>query len=39
MSRRSIVVSAKPKPAASHDDDEALHEHESIHAVAHGVSA
>ncbi len=27
------------KPSTSHDDDKALHEHESIHAVAHGVSA
>ena len=27
------------KPADAHDDDKALHEHESIHAVAHGVSA
>ena len=27
------------KPATTHDDEKALHEHESIHAVAHGVSA
>ncbi|MGZ4363921.1 MAG: sulfatase-like hydrolase/transferase, partial [Gaiellaceae bacterium] len=27
------------KPPSSHEDDQALHEHESIHAVAHGVSA
>ena len=27
------------KPATSHDDEQALHEHESIHAVAHGVGA
>jgi arylsulfatase A-like enzyme len=27
------------KPAISHDHDKALHEHESIHAVAHGISA
>ena len=27
------------KPSTSHDDDKALHEHESIHAVAHGVGA
>ena len=27
------------KPATSHDHDKALHEHESIHAVAHGISA
>jgi arylsulfatase len=27
------------KPATSHDDAQALHEHESIHAVAHGVGA
>jgi hypothetical protein len=27
------------KPATSHDGDKALHQHESIHAVAHGISA
>jgi len=27
------------KPATSHDDEHALHEHASIHAVAHGVGA
>jgi hypothetical protein len=27
------------KPAGTHDDEKALHEHASIHAVAHGVSA
>jgi arylsulfatase len=27
------------KPPATHDDEQALHEHASIHAVAHGVSA
>jgi arylsulfatase A-like enzyme/uncharacterized membrane protein len=27
------------KPAVTHDDEKALHEHASIHAVAHGVSA
>ncbi len=27
------------KPSTSHDHDKALHEHESIHAVAHGISA
>jgi len=27
------------KPSGTHDDDKALHEHASIHAVAHGVSA
>ena len=27
------------KPATSHDDEKALHEHASVHAVAHGVSA
>ena len=27
------------KPSTSHDGDRTLHEHESIHAVAHGVSA
>ena len=27
------------KPAGTHDDEQALHEHASIHAVAHGVSA
>ena len=27
------------KPATTPDDEQALHEHESIHAVAHGVSA
>ena len=27
------------KPSTSHDDEKALHEHASIHAVAHGVSA
>ena len=27
------------KPAGTHDDERALHEHASIHAVAHGVSA
>ena len=26
------------KPATTHDDEKALHEHASIHAVAHGVS-
>ena len=29
----------RPEAAATHDDEKALHEHESIHAVAHGVSA
>jgi hypothetical protein len=27
------------KPATTHDDEQALHEHESIDAVAHGISA
>jgi hypothetical protein len=27
------------KPAGTHDQEKALHEHASIHAVAHGVSA
>jgi arylsulfatase len=27
------------KPATTHDDEKALHEHASIHAVAHGVGA
>jgi arylsulfatase len=27
------------KPAGTHDEEKALHEHASIHAVAHGVSA
>ncbi len=27
------------KPPASHDDEQALHEHASIHAVAHGIGA
>jgi arylsulfatase len=27
------------KPSGTHDDEKALHEHASIHAVAHGVSA
>jgi arylsulfatase A-like enzyme/uncharacterized membrane protein len=27
------------KPAAAHEDDRALHEHEAVHAVAHGVGA
>jgi len=27
------------KPSQTHDDEKALHEHASIHAVAHGVSA
>ncbi|HTP20709.1 MAG TPA: arylsulfatase [Solirubrobacteraceae bacterium] len=27
------------KPATTHDEEKALHEHASIHAVAHGVSA
>ena len=27
------------KPATSHDHDKALHQHDSIHAVAHGISA
>ena len=27
------------KPATSHDDEHALHEHASIHAVAHGVGS
>ena len=27
------------KPATTHDDEKALHEHASIHAVAHGVAS
>jgi hypothetical protein len=27
------------QPAETHDDEQALHEHASIHAVAQGVSA
>ena len=27
------------EPAATHDDEKALHEHAAIHAVAHGISA
>ena len=27
------------KPATSHDHEKALHEHASVHAVAHGISA
>jgi hypothetical protein len=27
------------KPPSSHEDDQALHEHASIHAVAHGIGA
>jgi hypothetical protein len=27
------------KPATTHEHEKALHEHESIHAVAHGVAA
>ena len=27
------------KPATSHEDDKALHEHASVHAVAHGIEA
>ena len=33
---KKVVFDLTP---SSHDDDKALHEHESIHAVAHGVSA
>jgi arylsulfatase len=33
---KNVVFDLKP---ATHDDHQALHEHEAIHAVAHGVSA
>ncbi len=35
---KEVVFDLKPKPT-THDDDVALHEHESLHAVAHGVGA
>ena len=35
---KKVVFDLKPKPT-THDDEKALHEHESIHAVAHGVGA
>jgi arylsulfatase A-like enzyme/uncharacterized membrane protein len=34
---KNVVIDLKP--ATTYDDAKALHEHESIHAVAHGVSA
>jgi arylsulfatase len=33
-----VVFDLKPKPT-THDEEQALHEHESLHAVAHGVGA
>ena len=33
---KKVVFDLKP---GTHDDAQALHEHESIHAVAHGVGA
>jgi len=33
---KNVVFDLKP---STHDDEKALHEHASIHAVAHGVSA
>jgi arylsulfatase A-like enzyme/uncharacterized membrane protein len=35
---KSVVFDLKPKPT-THEDEMALHEHESLHAVAHGVGA
>ena len=35
---KKVVFDLKPKSTTS-DDEQALHEHESIHAVAHGVGA
>ena len=35
---KKVVFDLKPKPTTS-DDEMALHEHESLHAVAHGVGA
>ena len=35
---KKVVFDLKPKPTTS-DDEVALHEHESIHAVTHGVGA
>jgi len=35
---KRVVFDLKPKPT-THDDEQALHEHESLHAVAHGVGA
>jgi hypothetical protein len=35
---KKVVFDLKPK-VMSHDDEQALHEHESLHAVAHGVGA
>ena len=35
---KKVVFDLKPK-STTHDDEQALHEHESIHAVAHGVGA
>jgi arylsulfatase len=35
---KKVVFDLKPKPTI-HDDEAALHEHESVHAVAHGIGA
>ena len=35
---KKVVFDLKPKPT-THEDEQALHEHEAIHAVAHGVGA
>ena len=36
---KNVVFDLKPTTAHGHDDEQALHEHSAIHAVAHGVSA
>jgi hypothetical protein len=35
---KHVVFDLKPKPT-THEDEMALHEHESLNAVAHGVGA
>jgi arylsulfatase A-like enzyme/uncharacterized membrane protein len=35
---KKVVFDLKPKPT-THEEEHALHEHESLHAVAHGVGA
>jgi arylsulfatase len=35
---KTVVFDLKPKPTTQ-DEENALHEHESLHAVAHGVGA
>ena len=35
---KKVVFDLKPKVTTS-EDEQALHEHDSVHAVAHGISA